>query len=203
MFHSVEQRCVRWLLTVSDLIDTGEIPLTHDLLATMLGVHRPTVTLVLRSLHKAGLVNEAAGSSRCAIVGVSSRRAVSATLSCDSSNGGWLATDNCAESRSRDDLTQRRRDHPVRSGERRQPFEVRQGNQNAHVGVCLSPRARRRYFGGEGAEENSRDMGIFARSLTRTVTRAGFNGLLRDGPIHSCVPAVEAVRLQLARRCGT
>jgi Mn-dependent DtxR family transcriptional regulator len=46
---------------VSDLIDNGEIPLTHDLLATMLGVHRPTVTLVLRSLHKAGLVNEARG----------------------------------------------------------------------------------------------------------------------------------------------
>jgi Mn-dependent DtxR family transcriptional regulator len=30
-------------------------------MATMLGVHRPTVTLVLRSLHKAGLVNEARG----------------------------------------------------------------------------------------------------------------------------------------------
>jgi CRP-like cAMP-binding protein len=61
MFHSVEQRCVRWLLTVSDLIDTGSIPLTHELLATMLGVHRPTVTHVLRSLHRAHLVNESRG----------------------------------------------------------------------------------------------------------------------------------------------
>jgi CRP-like cAMP-binding protein len=61
MFHSVEQRCVRWLLTVSDLINNGDIPLTHDLMATMLGVHRPTVTIVLRSLHKAGLVNEVRG----------------------------------------------------------------------------------------------------------------------------------------------
>jgi len=61
MFHSVEQRCVRWLLTVSDLINNDDIPLTHDLMATMLGVHRPTVTLVLRSLHKAGLVNETRG----------------------------------------------------------------------------------------------------------------------------------------------
>jgi CRP-like cAMP-binding protein len=61
MFHSVEQRCVRWLLTVSDLINNGDIPLTHTLTATMLGVHRPTVTIVLRSLHNAGLVNEARG----------------------------------------------------------------------------------------------------------------------------------------------
>jgi CRP-like cAMP-binding protein len=61
MFHTVEQRCTRWLLTVSDLINNGDVPLTHDLMATMLGVHRPTVTLVLRSLHRAGLVNEARG----------------------------------------------------------------------------------------------------------------------------------------------
>jgi CRP-like cAMP-binding protein len=61
MFHSVEQRCVRWLLTVSDLVNNREIPLTHDLMATMLGAHRPTVTLVLRSLYRAGLVNETRG----------------------------------------------------------------------------------------------------------------------------------------------
>ena len=61
MFHPVEQRCIRWLLTVNDLIANGDIPLTHDLMATALGVHRPTVTLVLRSLHKAGLVNESRG----------------------------------------------------------------------------------------------------------------------------------------------
>ena len=61
MFHPVEQRCIRWLLTVSDLIVQDEIPLTHELLATMLGVHRPTVTLVIRSLHRAGLVDEVRG----------------------------------------------------------------------------------------------------------------------------------------------
>jgi len=61
MFHSVEQRCIRWLLMVRDVVHDDNIPLTHDLMATMLGVHRPTVTLVLRSLHKAGLVNEARG----------------------------------------------------------------------------------------------------------------------------------------------
>lgn len=60
-FHSVEQRCVRWLLMVNDLLWHDDIPLTHDLIATMLGVHRPTVTLVLRSLHKSGLIDEARG----------------------------------------------------------------------------------------------------------------------------------------------
>jgi len=61
MFHSVEQRCIRWLLTVSDVIDHGDIPLTHDLIATMLGVRRPTVSIVLGSLRRAGLVSEQRG----------------------------------------------------------------------------------------------------------------------------------------------
>jgi CRP-like cAMP-binding protein len=64
VFHSVEQRCVRWLLTISDLLEDGDIPLTHDLMSTMLGVHRPTVTRVLRSLHDAGLIREARGRVR-------------------------------------------------------------------------------------------------------------------------------------------
>ena len=61
IFHSVEERCIRWLLTVGDLIDDGVIPITHDRMASMLGVHRPTVTLVLQSLHKSGLVSETRG----------------------------------------------------------------------------------------------------------------------------------------------
>ena len=61
MFHPVEQRCIRWLLAVNDLTNHDEIPLTHDLIATMLGVHRPTVTLVLGALQKAGLVTEHRG----------------------------------------------------------------------------------------------------------------------------------------------
>lgn len=60
-FHSVERRCVRLLLTVHDLTMRDEIPLTHDVLASMLGVRRPTVTLVLGSLHRSGLVDEERG----------------------------------------------------------------------------------------------------------------------------------------------
>jgi Mn-dependent DtxR family transcriptional regulator len=35
--------------------------LTHELLATMLGVRRPTVTLVVGSLQRAGLIEEKRG----------------------------------------------------------------------------------------------------------------------------------------------
>ena len=60
-FHPVEQRLTRWLLTVSDLRESAEIPLTHELVATMLGVRRPTVTLVVGSLQRAGLIQETRG----------------------------------------------------------------------------------------------------------------------------------------------
>ena len=61
MFHPVEQRLTRWLLTVSDLLASADVPLTHELLATMLGVRRPTVTLVAGSLQRAGLIDEKRG----------------------------------------------------------------------------------------------------------------------------------------------
>jgi CRP-like cAMP-binding protein len=61
MFHSVEQRTGRWLLAVHDLTGHDEIPVTHELLAAMLGVHRPTVTLVVGALHRAGLIHEERG----------------------------------------------------------------------------------------------------------------------------------------------
>jgi len=61
MFHPVEQRMTRWLLTVSDLLASADVPLTHELLATMLGVRRPTVTLIAGSLQRAGLIDEKRG----------------------------------------------------------------------------------------------------------------------------------------------
>ena len=60
-FHPVEQRLTRWLLIVSDLLASADIPLTHELVATMLGVRRPTVTLVVGSLQRAGLIEERRG----------------------------------------------------------------------------------------------------------------------------------------------
>jgi CRP-like cAMP-binding protein len=59
--HEIERRCIRWLLTVDDLTAGREIALTHEELATILGVRRPTVTLVLGSLQRAGLIRESRG----------------------------------------------------------------------------------------------------------------------------------------------
>lgn len=57
--HSAEQRCCRWLLMTRDRVGTNEFKLTHDFLAVMLGVRRPTVTLILHHLQLAGTVNSA------------------------------------------------------------------------------------------------------------------------------------------------
>lgn len=53
--HSTYQRCCRWLLTLDDRVGHREFPLTHELFATMLGVRRPTITLIARDLQKAGI----------------------------------------------------------------------------------------------------------------------------------------------------
>ena len=56
ILHSVEERCARWLLMTHDRVDGDELHLTHEFLGTMLGARRPTVSLVLGTLAKAGLV---------------------------------------------------------------------------------------------------------------------------------------------------
>lgn len=54
--HSVEERLARWLLLASDRMDSREFPLTQEFAAMMLGVSRPTVTIVAGALQKAGLI---------------------------------------------------------------------------------------------------------------------------------------------------
>lgn len=54
--HSLEQRCAKWLLTTHDHMDTPELPLTQELLAIMLGVRRPGVTVAAQTLQDAGLI---------------------------------------------------------------------------------------------------------------------------------------------------
>ena len=55
--HSVEERCVRWLLTSHDQMDQQPFELTHQFLSQMLGVRRATVTVTAGALQQAGLVN--------------------------------------------------------------------------------------------------------------------------------------------------
>ena len=54
--HSTEERLAKWLLTSADRSDGRGIPVTHESLAEMLGVGRPTVSLVARALQNAGLI---------------------------------------------------------------------------------------------------------------------------------------------------
>jgi len=55
-FHTAEQRLARWLLSMRDRTDHDEMLLTQDFLASMLGVHRPTITIAARILQSAGLI---------------------------------------------------------------------------------------------------------------------------------------------------
>jgi CRP-like cAMP-binding protein len=55
--HKVEQRCCRWLLMTRDRMPSGDFLLTHEFLGMMLGVRRTTVTDVMGTLQKAGLIH--------------------------------------------------------------------------------------------------------------------------------------------------
>lgn len=59
--HSVEQRCCRWLLMTYDRVGSNDLRLTHEFLSIMLGVRRPTVTLVMGDLQRAALVENRRG----------------------------------------------------------------------------------------------------------------------------------------------
>jgi CRP-like cAMP-binding protein len=73
--HSAEQRCCRWLLMTRDRVGTNDMKLTHEFLAIMLGVRRPTVTLIMQSLQSAGLVDNTRGTIN--IVGLAGLQAAS------------------------------------------------------------------------------------------------------------------------------
>jgi CRP-like cAMP-binding protein len=55
--HTVDQRLAWWLLEAQDRIGGSErLPLTQEFLSVMLGVTRPTVSVVASRLQKAGLI---------------------------------------------------------------------------------------------------------------------------------------------------
>lgn len=54
--HPVEKRMCRWLLMMSQRAGSDEFPLTHEFLASMLGVRRASVTEAARRLRRAGLI---------------------------------------------------------------------------------------------------------------------------------------------------
>lgn len=59
--HSADKRCCRWLLTTDDRMQSESFAVTQEMLAMTLGVRRPTVTLIMADLHRAGVVHYARG----------------------------------------------------------------------------------------------------------------------------------------------
>lgn len=54
--HLVIERCARWLLLAQDRLESPQFCLSHEFLAMMLGVRRPTATVVAGELQAAGLI---------------------------------------------------------------------------------------------------------------------------------------------------
>ena len=59
--HSVQERFARWLLMAHDRAGTDSFRLTQEFLADLLGIHRPSVTIVARTLQAAGLISYSRG----------------------------------------------------------------------------------------------------------------------------------------------
>jgi CRP-like cAMP-binding protein len=54
--HSLKERLARWLLMMRDRCDGEALPITQSLLAEMLGVQRPTITIAAGEFERAGLI---------------------------------------------------------------------------------------------------------------------------------------------------
>jgi CRP-like cAMP-binding protein len=54
--HSLNKRLARWLLMMRDRGDEDALLITQSLLAEMLGVQRPSITIAARELERAGLI---------------------------------------------------------------------------------------------------------------------------------------------------
>jgi CRP-like cAMP-binding protein len=59
--HSAQERLAKWLLMSADRTNGERVALTHEFLAEMLGVGRPTVSLIAGALQKAGLIDYSRG----------------------------------------------------------------------------------------------------------------------------------------------
>ena len=59
--HGLEQRLARWMLMSHDRASSDHFAMTHEFLAAMLCVHRPSVTVAARILQRAGLIRYGSG----------------------------------------------------------------------------------------------------------------------------------------------
>jgi CRP-like cAMP-binding protein len=63
-FHTLQQRCCRWLLMTRDRMQTDEFRLTQEFLSHMLGVRREGVSIAAGDLQKRKLIRYSRGSLR-------------------------------------------------------------------------------------------------------------------------------------------
>src|ERR1700693_1520903 len=59
--HDIQQRLSRWLLMTQDRVDSGELPITHDFIATMMGTDRSSVSVAASALQKKGIIKYVRG----------------------------------------------------------------------------------------------------------------------------------------------
>jgi CRP-like cAMP-binding protein len=59
--HSLEARLARWILQTDDRVDEAALPLTHELLAQMLGVRRSSVSEIAGKLQSASTITYSRG----------------------------------------------------------------------------------------------------------------------------------------------
>jgi CRP-like cAMP-binding protein len=60
-FHTVEQRCCRWLLMTHDRVQSDRFILTQEFLGMMLGVRRTSITLTAKQLKRQKLMDYSRG----------------------------------------------------------------------------------------------------------------------------------------------
>ena len=59
--HEIDKRLARWLLLAHDRVGGNQLPVTHDLLAMMLGVRRAGVSEALATLEAKGVIAKSRG----------------------------------------------------------------------------------------------------------------------------------------------
>jgi CRP-like cAMP-binding protein len=62
--HEVEQRLARWLLMAQDRVGSDMLPLTHDVLAQLLGTGRPSISLAVGLLERVQTIQNMRGKIR-------------------------------------------------------------------------------------------------------------------------------------------